>query len=312
MFKLLRTLAPLSILALLLTGCGSSLSMTHSGTPHVLAVETFLWDITGAVAGERQSVDVLIPAGVDPHSFEPAPQDVTKIADADLIIENGLGLEAWMQKTIENAGGAPTLVEASAGLTPRTPRAGELIDPAEQAEGDPHFWLDPNNVIQYTLNIRDALTKLDPAGKDVYAANADAYIVQLKDLDTWITQQVAAIPADQRVIVTNHETLGYFADRYGFTIVGTILPGVTTNASPSAQDLAKLTDRIRSANVKAIFLETGANPQLADQIALETGVKVVTDLYTHSLSAADGPAPTYLEMMRHNVNAIVSALQEGK
>lgn len=308
MKKLFHSFTLVIVLSLLLAACGQTPAST-SGTSHVLAVETFLADVTRAVAGDRVTVDSLIPGGVDPHSFEPTPQDVAKIADAQLIIENGLGLEAWMQKTLDNAGGQHTVVEASAGLKPRTPRAGELIDPAEHPEGDPHFWLDPNNVIQYTLNIRDALTVLDPAGKDVYARNADAYIAQLKALDGWIAQQVSTLPADKRVIVTNHESFGYFADRYGFTIVGTILPGVSSVASPSAQDLAALTDRIRAAHVKAIFLETGANTQLADQIARETGVKVISDLYTHSVSAADGPAPTYLEMMRYNVRTILSALQ---
>ena len=145
--------------------------------------------------------------------------------------------------------------------------------------GDPHFWLDPTKAITYVENIRDGLSQADPAGKDVYAANAAAYIAQLQELDTWIAQQVGqSIPAERRQIVTNHESFGYFADRYGFTIIGTVVPSVSTGSAPSAQQLARLVDRIKATGAPAIFLETGANPQLAQQVAAETGVKVVTDL----------------------------------
>jgi manganese/iron transport system substrate-binding protein len=178
-------------------------------------------------------------------------------------------------------------------------------------EGDPHFWLDPTNVVTYVANIRDGLISVDPAGAEVYRANAERYIAQLNELDRFIADQVAAIPEANRKLVTNHESFGYFADRYGFRIIGTIVPGVSTGASPSAQQLARLTGRVRDAGVKVIFLETGANPQLAEQLARETGLTIVSDLYTHSLSEADGPAPTYIDMMRYNVKRIVEALKQG-
>ncbi|MCL6542000.1 MAG: metal ABC transporter substrate-binding protein [Roseiflexus sp.] len=178
-------------------------------------------------------------------------------------------------------------------------------------EGDPHFWLDPMNVVTYVANIRDGLISVDPAGAEVYRANAERYIAQLNELDRFIASEVAAIPEANRKLVTNHESFGYFADRYGFRIIGTIVPGVTTGASPSAQQLARLTERVRDAGVKVIFLETGANPQLAEQLARETGITIVSDLYTHSLSEADGPAPTYIDMMRYNVKRIVEALKQG-
>lgn len=177
--------------------------------------------------------------------------------------------------------------------------------------GDPHFWLDPTKVVTYVANIRDGLISADPAGAEVYRANAERYTAQLNDLDRFIAEEVAKIPEANRKLVTNHESFGYFADRYGFRIIGTIVPAVSTGASPSAQQLARLTDRVREAGVKVIFLETGANPQLAEQLARETGIRVVSDLYTHSLSDADGPAPTYLDMMRYNVKQIVEALQQG-
>ena len=188
-----------------------------------------------------------------------------------------------------------------------------LIGPAgghHHHEGDPHFWLDPVNVIKYTENIRDGLSQADPGGAATYARNADAYIAKLKELDAWISEQVKQIPAERRLLVTNHESFGYFADRYRLKIVGTVIPSVSTGASPSAQQLARLTDHIKATGAPAIFLETGANPQLAKQLSQEVGIKAVTELYTHSTTDAKGPAPTYIDMMKYNVKAIVDALKK--
>ena len=175
--------------------------------------------------------------------------------------------------------------------------------------GDPHFWLDPVNVIKYTENIRDGLSQADPGGAATYARNADAYIAQLSELDAWISEQVKQIPAERRLLVTNHESFGYFADRYGFKIVGTVIPSVSTGASPSAQQLARLTDHIKATGAPAIFMETGASAQLAQQLAQEVGIKAVTELYTHSTTEASGPVPTYIDMMKYNVKAIIDNLK---
>jgi ABC-type Zn uptake system ZnuABC Zn-binding protein ZnuA len=179
----------------------------------------------------------------------------------------------------------------------------------DETGGDPHFWLDPISVIHYVENIRDGLSAIDPEGKEIYAKNADVYIVKLNELDGSLREQAQTIPSEKRLIVTNHESFGYFADRYGFTIIGTIIPSVSTGASPSAQQLAGLVDHIRSTGASAIFLENGTNPQIANQIAKETGVKVVTDLYTHSVTDASGKAPTYIEMMKYNMARIVENLK---
>ncbi len=175
--------------------------------------------------------------------------------------------------------------------------------------GDPHFWLDPLKVMKYVENIRDGLSQADPQGADVYGKNADAYIAQLAELDGWIKDQVAQVPPERRLMVTNHESFGYFADEYGFRIVGTVLPSVSTEAQPSAQQMARLEDRVKSSNAIAVFLETGSSRQMADQLARDTGIAVVSDLYTHSISASDGPAPTYVDMMKYDVLAIVDALK---
>jgi ABC-type Zn uptake system ZnuABC Zn-binding protein ZnuA len=290
---------------LLLSACQPA-AQAAPGKPKVLAVENFLADMALNVAGDRIQVDALIPVGVEPHEYEPTPQDVAKISNCSVLIVNGAGLESWLDKTLSNAGGQRTVVTASQGLTTRKPRPGE---PEAAAASDPHFWMDPNLAVSYVENIRAGLTLADPAGADVYKQNAAAYEAKLRDMDTWIRGQVASVPANRRLLVTNHESLGYYADRYGFQIVGTLIPSVSTDASPSAQQVVQVVQAIRAAGAPAIFLETGVNPQLAQQVAAEAGVKIVTGLYTHFTTAANGPAPTYLDMLRVDTNAIVSALK---
>lgn len=297
----------LIIASLLLTACGAAPAGSTGNMPRVLAVESFLADIAQNVAGDRLKVDILIPLGVDPHAYQPTPQDVVRIAESQVLIVNGAHFEEWLNKTLENAGGQRQLIEASNGLVSRTPTASEILDPDHI--GDPHFWLDPLNVIKYVENIRDGLSLADPDGKSVYSKNADQYISRLKELDQWITSQVGSIPQANRQLVTNHESFGYFADHYGFRITGTVIPSTSSEAAPSARQMAALIDQIKQSGAKAIFIETGANPQLAQQIAQETGAKVITDLYTHSITAPGGEAPGYIEMMKHNVELIVAALQ---
>jgi ABC-type Zn uptake system ZnuABC Zn-binding protein ZnuA len=292
----------------LLSACSST--PKTGGTLKVLAVESYIADLASNVAGDRLQIDTLIPLGVDPHSFELTPSDVAAIAEADVLIVNGTGFEDWLTETIQSSGTKAVIIEASAGLSPRNPTALEVeSDEHDHAAGDPHFWLDPTLAVKYVENIRDGLSSADPSGKDAYAANASAYISQLTDLDAWIQKQVSTIPPDRRLLVTNHESFGYFADRYGFKIIGAIIPSITSGASPTPRELASLTDRIRQYNAPAIFLETGSSPQLAEQIASELQVTVVKDLYTHSLSVAGGDAPDYISMMRWDTNSIVEALK---
>lgn len=309
-----------AIFALTLSACvtqpvaapeNGSQAEAESASLRVLAANSFLADIAQNVAGDRVRVDSLIPLGVDPHAFEPTPQDVAKIADSQLFIINGAGFEEWLERTIANAGGQGLIVEAAHGLEMRaTGHAGEEHDEdGHHHAGDPHFWLDPNQVITYVENIRNGLSEVDPAGREIYAQNGAAYIEQLRELDAWIRTQVEQIPRERRILVTDHDTLGYFADQYGFSVTGAIIPGFSTGASPSAQELASLIDQIQQAGAPAIFLDVTANPRLAAQIADETSITVVGDLYTHSVTEASGPAPTYIKMMRHNTLRIVEALK---
>jgi ABC-type Zn uptake system ZnuABC Zn-binding protein ZnuA len=276
----------------------------------VIAAETFLADIAREVAGDRIVVQALLPVGVDPHAWEPAPRDAAAVASAKLLIVNGAGLEAFLSPLLRGLdAGGPRVAEASAGLAPRTPREGEPGAGSGQGDTDPHFWLDPLAVIRYAENIRDALSELDPAGADAFRANAAAYAGKLRELDAWIAGEVAGIPPDRRLLVTNHESLGYFADRYGFRIVGAVIPSVSTGATPSAKQLAALVGTVRETGARALFVEDAGDPRLARQVADETGIRLVTGLLTHSLTGPGGAAPTYLAMMRTDVRLIVDALE---
>ncbi|HEY3476886.1 MAG TPA: metal ABC transporter substrate-binding protein [Anaerolineales bacterium] len=289
--------------ALALAACAGPSMFTNGSqsTPDVLTSTTILADITRNIAGDRLTVESLLPVGSDPHSYQPVPQDATRLNNSNVLVVNGAEYEHFLESLIESAGGERALIEASASLSLRTE--------AEEEQGvDPHLWLDPNHVIVYVENIRDGLIRFDPDGADVYRSNADAYIGQLRELDAWIDAQVAQIEPERRVLVTNHEALGYFAERYGFTVVGTILPSFSSNSSPSAQQMADLIEQIRQVQAPAIFLDAADNPTLARQIAEETGADVVTDLHLESLT--DGaPAATYIDMMKHNITRIVGALQ---
>ena len=277
---------------------GSFETENTSASLKVLAVETFLTDISQNIAGDKIKVKSFMPIGLDPHDFEPSPSDAAKIYQSRVIIINGAGLERYLGKLMENINeNQQVIIEASKGLISRT-----------FPDIDPHFWLDPNNVIKYVENIETGLGKIDSNNTSLYDINSTQYIEKLKGLDRWIRKQVELIPENQRILVTNHESLGYFADRYGFKIIGTIIASPDTNSSPSPKQVAQLIDKIKETGVKAIFLETGSNPQIAEQVAGETGIKVLLNLYTHSISEKNGPAPDYISMIKYDVSTIVNAL----
>ena len=294
-----RFIVILTIVGVTLSACGQPTSSSEA--PVVLASTTFLTDITRNIAGDRLKVESLLPIGADPHSYQPTPQDVAKIEQSKLLIINGAEYEHFLESLLENAGGERKIIEASSGLRLRTD--------AESEQGvDPHLWLDPNNVIIYVENIREGLTHFDPDGAAIYQSNADAYVAKLEALDAWIDEQVSQIPPERRLLVTNHEALGYFAERYGFTVIGAVVPSVSSDASTSAGQMAELIEQIKSSGTPAIFLDEVENPALAEQIADATGVKVVADLHLESLTNGP-PAATYIDMMKHNVTQILNALR---
>ncbi len=280
----------------------------------VLATTSFLADIAQNVAGNRAVVEALLPLGADPHSYEPVPGDVAKLSTSNVLIINGIEYESFLGPLLQNADGERLEIVATNGLEVNQMEEEEHDHEGEGEEGhhheagDPHMWLDPIRVITYVNNIRDGLSQADPDGAATYKANAETYTEQLNDLDQWIKDQVNSIPAERRLLVTNHEALGYFDARYGFKTVGAIIPSLSTEASPSAQQMATLVDQIKSSKSPAIFIGESENPQLAKQIAEETGVMVVEDLYLETLTKG-APADTYINMMKHNVSRIVEALK---
>lgn len=261
--------------------------------PLILVDTSFLADITRNVAGDRWEVTWLVPMGADPHSFEPTPQDAQSVARCEAMVINSAGLVPSVDELIAGAGESiPLVIEAAAGVP--------------GIDEDPHCWLEPTNVVTYAENIADGLGTLDPAGADRYLSNAIAYADDLRELDAWISARVQTIPEERRLLVTNHESLERFADRYGFVVVGAVFPTVAGEGSPSARQLANLVDEIRASGAPAIFVETGSNADLAEQVAMEAGIVLVSDLHTHSLRE---DMSTYLEMMRWNVTRIVQALR---
>jgi ABC-type Zn uptake system ZnuABC Zn-binding protein ZnuA len=287
------------ILTLLsLAACSAPVSSANGGSLLVVVTTSIIGDVAAQVGGSRMDVRVLLPVGSDPHAYEPRPQDVAALTDADLVLVNGLGLEATLTPLLQNAKATVAISDGIQAL-PFNGKEGGL---------DPHVWQDPNNVMLWVHNIAEAFSKADPTNAGEYAANAQTYINELTALDAWIIEQVARIPEGNRRLVTEHDTFGYFAARYGFELIGEIIPSVSTGSSPSAKELAALEDAIRAGGVKAVFVGSTVSPDLSRRVADDTGVKLVA-LFTDSLSAPGGGAETYLAFMRYNVNAIVEALK---
>jgi zinc/manganese transport system substrate-binding protein len=316
-----------------------------SQPPKLKAVATFslIGEMVQNVAGDKVEWTTLVGPDADVHDFEPVPSDAAKVADAQLIFENGLEMESWLDNLYQSSGSKATRVVASDSVKTRegeaheehedeahadeakaegTPGAtaeakeaghegekeGEHGD--EHGEFDPHIWQNPQNVIQMVRNISAALAAADPANAATYQANADSYVAKLEALDKEIVAMVEQVPADRRKIVTSHDALGYFADRYGFTVVGSVIPALSTEAGdPSAQDIAKLVEAIKTEGVKAIFLESMANPRLVERVAQEAGVKVGPELYTDALGAPGSEGGTYIDAMRFNARALVDSLK---
>ncbi len=300
------------LLVLLLAGCATPApdagSAQGAASLTVVTTTTIVGDIVTQVGGDHIQLSILLPVGADPHSFDPTPQDVAQVADADIIFANGAGLEAFLDNLIESAGATERVVYLDQGIEFVSGLEQAATGEADHAGGDPHLWTDPNNVMVWVHTITRTLNELDPANAITYSANADTYAAKLLTLDSWIRQQVALIPAENREIVTDHAQLGYFVQEYGFKQVGAIVPGYSSMAEPSAQELAHIEDEIASLGVKAIFVGNTVNPTLAERVAEDTGTQIVF-FYTGSLSAPGGEAATYLEYMRYNTTAIVDALK---
>lgn len=312
-----KWVAGLFILALgsILASCSpSTVSPSQPGATQgqpllVVTTTTIVGDVVKNIAGNRANVQILIPAGVDEHSFQYTPADVTKVANADIVFMNGAGLETFMKPLMSNADAKAPLVSVSDGIQLSQAKTDvRSSSSSDQIQvGDPHVWMDPNLVKVWTENIASALSQVDPEHAADYENNKINYQQQLIDLDQWIRDQISQVPPANRLLVTDHEIFTYFADRYGFQQIGAVIPSYSTTAEPSARELAALEDAIRQYGVKAIFVGDTVNPALASRVADDTGTKLIR-IYTGSLTPGP-PAGTYLDYMRSDVEAIVGALK---
>ena len=282
----------------------------------VMASTSLIGDLVANVAGGLVELKVLVPVGADLHTYSPTPQDLAAVADAEVIFVNGLGAEETLLESLHNAGGEATVVEVSQGVETR--QMGDESDHAHEADEadhaddhtgvDPHVWMTPHNAVTMVGNIEQALVSQDSANAQSYRSQAAAYISQLEDLDNWVKSQIETIPTEHRKLVTDHAAFGYYADRYGLTQVGAVIPSFSTAAEPSAQDLAALQDAIIKYDVPAIFVGNTVNPVLSQRVAQDTGKQLFT-LYHGSLGPAGSGVETYLQFIQYNTNTIVKGLQ---
>jgi len=316
----------------------------------VVATTTIIADVARNVGGDLVEVTSLVPPDADTHAFQPSPEDAVRVSEADVLLVNGVGLEVFLGELVEIVGTVEPLVVSNGiemlalgehhhdeeeHKGEEAHEEGEIVgvlgdegvceeahhdepeateeaheDEHEHGSCDPHVWTDPHNMIVWTGNIADAFAAADPANADTYRANAAAYVEQLEALDTEVAEILSVIPAERRILVTNHEFLAYFAHRYEFEVVGVVITGGTTLAEPDPQELADLIALVEAEGVPAIFAEVSSTADLAEVVAAETGINVVTTLYSESLSDANDPAATYLDYLRYNAQTIAEALSD--
>lgn len=269
----------------------------------VVATTSILGDLVRNVGDDRVAVSTLVGPNGDAHIYSPTPGDARKLARANAIFINGLGLEGWMTRLVGISGTEAKTVVVSDGIIPR--KTPDLNDHKHMVI-DPHAWQSIADAKIYVENIRDGLDAIDPLGKTHYDANAAAYLGKLDALEQYVKATIAKIPAERRKIIIDHDSFGYFSDAYGLTFVSP--SGVSTDGEPSAGYVARIITLVRTQKIPAIFLENISDPRLINEIARETGAKIGGKIYSDALSEPDGPAATYLDLMRHNVDEFGKAL----
>lgn len=290
--------AALILAVAIVAGCGEG---SPSGDGHVAVATTAqAGDLLSRVAGDRLDVVTIVGAGADPHDYEPRPSDVAALAEAALIVKSGGELDEWLDGLIEEAGGRAKVVA--------------LIDSVRTIgtdPPDPHWWQDPRNAVLAAREIERALSRADPAGRAAYARNADAYVRELRRLDREIAACLDSVPTAQRKLVTTHDSFGYYAARYGLERVGAVLPSLSTQAQPSAEDVDDLVARVRAENVGAIFPESNVDQRLERAVAREAGAELGGALWADSFGPKGSGADTYLSAMAANTAALVAGLSGG-
>jgi zinc/manganese transport system substrate-binding protein len=263
---------------------------------NVVVSFSILGDFVRNVGGERVSVTSLVGSDGDVHVYTPAPADAKKIADAKLLVINGFGLEGWLPRLLQASGSKASIVTATQGIAPL--KLG--------SDADPHAWQSVANAKIYVANIRDALAAADPADAGVFKSNAENYLTKLDGLDHEVRQAIALIPPGRRKVISTHDAFGYFAAGYGIEFIAPL--GVSTESEVSARDIAKIITQVKKSGIPAVFLENISDDRLMRRISAETGAKVGGTLYSDALTDEKGVAPTYIDMVRHNIKALTSAL----
>jgi zinc/manganese transport system substrate-binding protein len=278
-----------------------------NGRLKVVASFSILADLVKNVGGERVEVTSLVGPNGNAHVYAPSPADAKKVADARIVFVNGLGFEGWLDRLVKASATTAPIIVASRGVKPRERTVAHAQDgDHDHGNADPHAWQSVANARIYVENIRDALIGIDPAGKAAYESQASAYIAKLNELDREVHDAMAKVPPDRRRVITSHNAFGYFQSAYGISFIAP--QGVSTEAEASARDVAAIISEIRKQKASAVFLENVTDPRLIQQIARETGAKVGGVLYSDALTDAGGDAPTYIDLMRHNLKQLANAL----
>jgi ABC-type Zn uptake system ZnuABC Zn-binding protein ZnuA len=291
-----------------LAGCGSSSGAGSDGKLPVVATTTQIGDWVRVVGGDRVDVTQIIQPNTDAHDYEPRPSDVKDTANAKVVFVNGDRLDHWMDEVVKESGGDPDVVDLSKTLPVHLPGEHEG---EEASQYDPHWWTDPRNAVAAVGEIRDALIRADPDGRDDYESAAAAYESRLRKLDAGMARCFGAVPAAERKLVSDHDAFNYLVARYGIDYVGAVIPSQTTQAQPSAGEVSRLVAQIRRERVKAVFPESSVNPRLAEAIARRTGARSDLELYGDSLGAKGSKGATYLSMERANADAMVRGFTGG-
>jgi len=280
----------------------------------VVATFSILGDITQRVGGDRVRVHTLVGPNEDAHVYQPTPADAKAIAQARLVVVNGLGFEGWLERLIKSSGYRGKVATATNGIRPLKGKDDEGTDEHgdddhhHHGEFDPHAWQDLSNVLVYIDNIEKALGEIDPSGKESHRRHAEKYRQEIRALDAELRQTFKSIPKSRLKVVTTHDAFGYFARAYGVTFIAPV--SINTDAEPSAADIGRIIKQIRHDRIPAVFVESISDARLLERIRQESGARIGGTLYSDALSKADGPASTYLSMMRHNALTLAEALKE--
>jgi len=304
-----------ALLAPVLTGCGGGQGGSGDDRVEVVATYSILGDLVENVGGEKIEATTLVGPNGDAHTFEPAPSDNAELAEAEMVFENGLGFEPWLGDLYGSSGSDAARVAVTYPIEPLTVAEGEQgheDDAHEEGHGesDPHVWHDVNNAIVMVKSIRDALSEADPGKARAYRRNAEGYIADLETLDADVREKVASILEEDRVLLTSHDTFGYFAERYGFEADTALASASTEAGDPSAGQKAELVEKIEKSGVPAVFADNVSDAGLMEEIAAEAGVKLAPPLYTDALGEPGSEGGTYVRMVRYNVATMSEALQQ--